>query len=164
MSEEAMNLQVEIQIEATPTRVFAALTKGVAVWWGKPYFESEDAHDIILEPKLGGHFFERWSRDAHSPDGALLGIVVAVKHPNLLRMRGSFGMGNRLVQGLVEFEMLHSETGTDLRFSHQASGDISEELKMQYARAWHDLLGRLKFYVEEGHGEGIRHEPHMKHM
>jgi uncharacterized protein YndB with AHSA1/START domain len=159
-----MNVAIDIEIEASPLRVFNAITNGVAIWWGRNYFESsEDAVDIVLESRVGGKFFERWSLDPKSHDGALLGTVVALKHGKLLRLRGSFGMGDTLIQGLVEYELFALGHATKLKFNHQAFGQISEETKARYSTSWNDLLGSLKLYLEDGQTDGIRHEPHLPH-
>jgi uncharacterized protein YndB with AHSA1/START domain len=159
-----MDLAIDLEIDATPLRVFNAITNGVANWWGRDYFESvEDAVDIVLEPRLGGRFFEHWSLDPKSHDGALLGTVVAFKHAKLLRLRGTFGMGDTLVQGLVEYELLAKGHGTMLKFTHQAFGKITDETKKRYSTSWNVLLGSLKVYLEDGKADGIRHEPHGAH-
>jgi uncharacterized protein YndB with AHSA1/START domain len=155
-----MDFVTDLAISAEPQRVFNALTKGVGAWWGRPYLE-EEAVGLELELKVGGKFWERWSHDPHSQEGALLGTVVAIRHPRLIRLQGSFGMGERLVQGLVTFEINRTESGSLLHFTHKAMGDFDEQIKNEYARGWHDLLGRLKFYLEEGEAEGITHGPSM---
>ncbi|MDR3612050.1 MAG: SRPBCC domain-containing protein [Candidatus Obscuribacterales bacterium] len=162
--QSTMNLAIDLEIDASPLRVFNAITNGVANWWGRDYFESaEDAVDIHLEPRLGGKFFERWSLDTKSPDGALLGTVVALKHAKLLRLRGTFGMGDTLIQGLVEYELFASGQGTKLKFNHQAFGQISDDTKERYSTSWNVLLSSLKLYLEHGEATGIRHEPHISH-
>jgi len=157
-----MDFTTDLTILAEPQRVFNALTRGVGAWWGRPYLE-EEAVGLELELKVGGRFWERWSHDPHSNEGALLGTVVAIRHPRLLRIQGSFGMGERLIDGLVTFEVSLHETGAFLHFNHKAIGDFDERIKTDYGRGWHDLLGRLKFYLEEGEGEGISHSPSMHH-
>lgn len=157
-----MDFTTDITIDAEPQRVFNALTRGVGAWWGRPYVEDE-AVALEMELKVGGRFWERWSHDPHSHEGALLGTVVALRHPWLIRLQGTFGMGERLLQGLVTFEISRHEHGSFLHFTHQAMGDFDEKIKNEYAVGWHDLLGRLKFYLEEGEGEGITHSPSMHH-
>ena len=157
-----MDFTTDLTIEAEPQRVWNAITHGIGAWWGRPYLESE-AVALELETKVGGRFWERWSHDPHSHEGALLGTVVAIRHPRLIRMQGSFGMGEKLVNGLVTFEISKDEGGSFLHFTHKAIGDFDDVVKNEYARGWHDLLGRLKFYLEEGEGEGISHGPTMHH-
>jgi uncharacterized protein YndB with AHSA1/START domain len=156
-----MRVQVEMTINAEADRIFTALTTGTAIWWGAPYLERQDATDLVLEPKIGGRFYERWDQVRSDPSGALLGVVVAIDRPRLLRMHGTFGMTERAVMGVVSIELTPFSGGTQVKFSHQATGDLDEELELHYAKGWHDLLGRLKFFVEEGEAEGVRFDPSL---
>ncbi|PWU01559.1 MAG: hypothetical protein C5B53_02695 [Candidatus Melainabacteria bacterium] len=157
----SMRVQVDLTIKGEPERVFTALTTGAAIWWGAPYLERKEATDLVLEPKIGGRFYERWAHLSSEPIGALLGSVVAIDPPNLLRMHGSFGMTERAVLGVVSIELTPISSGTQVKFSHQATGDLDDELEVHYAHGWHDLLGRLKFFVEEGEAEGVRFDPSL---
>lgn len=157
----SMQILVELTINADSEQIFTALTTGTAIWWGAPYLERKDAKDLVLEPKVGGRFYERWGRIHNDVKGALLGTVVAIDPPRLLRMHGSFGMTERPVMGIVSIELIPIADGTQVKFSHQAMGDLDDQLEMQYARGWHDLLGRLKFFVEEGEAEGVRYDPNL---
>jgi len=118
MSADSLDLVVDLYIEADPSRVFNALTnKAIAMWWGRSYLENDDEATILqLEPKVGGKFWERWSHDPNSHDGALLGTVVAIKHPRLLRMQGTFGMYEGEIQGLASFQLAACKSGSDLYF------------------------------------------------
>src|SRR5262249_14175098 len=100
-----MEVEIEMDLTANRERVFAALTTGAHVWWGPPYLENNDARDLIMEPTLGGRFYEQWSYLSEDGAGALLGNIVAIKKPELLRMRGSFGMSDKAVTGIVSFEL-----------------------------------------------------------
>jgi uncharacterized protein YndB with AHSA1/START domain len=157
----SMRVQVDLTIQAEPERVFTALTTGTAIWWGAPYLERKEATDLVLEPKVGGRFYERWNLTPGEGSGALLGSVVAIDPPRLLRMHGSFGMTERAVLGVVSIELSPFSEGTQVKFSHQATGDLDDELELHYAHGWHDLLGRLKFFVEEGAAEGVRFDPSL---
>jgi uncharacterized protein YndB with AHSA1/START domain len=70
-------------------------------------------------------------------------------------------MTERNVMGVVSIELTPFDGGTQLKFSHQAMGNLDDALELQYARGWHDLLGRLKFFVEEGAAEGVRYDPSL---
>ena len=157
----SIDVEVEITINAQAEQIFHALTTGPGIWWSSYYLERKNADDLVLEPKVGGRFYERWSRTEHDSKGALLGTVVAIDPPTLLRISGSFGMNDRPVVGLVSIELIPDSSGTQVKFSHRAIGNLDDDLELKYARVWHDLLGRLKFFIEEGKAEGVRHDPSL---
>jgi uncharacterized protein YndB with AHSA1/START domain len=167
MSAHSLDLVIDLYIDAEPSRVFNAMTnKVIAMWWGKSYLENDDEATILeLEPKVGGKFWERWSHNPNSHDGALLGTVVAIKHPRLIRLQGTFGMYGGEIQGLASFEVSACKSGSDLHFSFKAPGSFDETTRMDYARNWHELVSRLKSFLEHGHAEGILHDPALhKHL
>src|SRR3990170_200696 len=55
-----IHIEQEITIEAVPERVFEALTQEVSAWWGMPYLQSATAEALVLEPQVGGRFYEVW--------------------------------------------------------------------------------------------------------
>lgn len=155
----SMNIEIEMIIGAAPERVFAALTTGTALWWGAPYLENKDAHDLVMELRLGGRFYECWTRPSSDKDGSLLGTITALNKPALLKMEGSFGMGARCSHGIVTFYLKRSHLGTQVQFSHKAIGDITDEVRERYSVGWNDLLNRLKKLIEVQQEGGLRHEP-----
>ncbi len=159
------NIEIEQTINASPKRVFAALTSGIDIWWGDPYFENEAAtKDLILEAKIGGRLYERWSStgDKH---GSLLGIVTAINPPELLRLEGPFGVvSGGVVHSRVTFELKSIESGTLLQFTHHAVGGIDDQWGLKFRQGWQDLLGRLKRLVEDGQAEGIVRDPSLREV
>ena len=156
-----MDVEIEVTINAKAEQIFKALTTGPAVWWSSHYLERENAIDLVLEPKVGGRFYEQWSRTSQDLSGALLGTVVAIDPPKLLRMSGNFGITDRAVAGLVSIELTPNAGSTQIRFSHRVVGNLDDQIELKYASCWHDLLGRLKFFMEEGKAEGIRRDPSL---
>ena len=69
--ESSIKVAVDITIEAQPEQVFSALTTGVSMWWGNLSLEREDASDLVMEPKIGGRFYERWGKVTTIKRGAL---------------------------------------------------------------------------------------------
>ena len=142
---EAVVIDLETEINAGREQVFAALTKGTALWWGLDYVESKIASDIILEPRLGGRLYERWGRDGSDTHGAIHGTVTAIHRPELLRLTGAFGLTRQVVKSVVAFELIaESEAKTKVLFSYEAVGNIDKETKDRYFKSWQDLLNRLK--------------------
>jgi uncharacterized protein YndB with AHSA1/START domain len=159
-----LDIEFELTINASPPRVFAALTAGVATWWGSPYFENENAtKGLVLEPKIGGRFYERWDFTGEE-QGSLLGTVVAIKHAEILRLEGPFGMTDGIIHGQVSFLLEPAKSGTLLKFRHKAAGKIDQELNLKYGMGWHDLLGRLQQLVEQGKPGGINLDPSLEQL
>jgi uncharacterized protein YndB with AHSA1/START domain len=116
---------------------------------------------LILEAKIGGRLYERWSStgDKH---GSLLGIVTAINPPELLRLEGPFGVASGgVVHSRVSFELKPIDLGTLLQFNHHAVGSVDEQWQVKYQQGWQDLLGRLKRLVEEGQAAGIVRDPSL---
>lgn len=152
MMVEAIHIEQEVTIEASPERVFDALTKEISAWWGAPYLVSEKAQDIVLEPKLGGFFYEVWGED----QGVLWATVTGIKWGERLELTGPIGMRGA-VQAIVSYELEPKENATILRLSHRAVGEVTKETEENYGQGWEDLIGtRLKAFVETGKRHGIR--------
>lgn len=153
MSEvRAVQIEQEVTIAAPPARVYDALTKEVSAWWGLPHMYAEDARDIILEPRVGGRFFEDWGNG----EGALYAIVTIARRPERLRMSGSMGMRGA-VAGVIEVTLTPKGAGTVVRLSHRVVGEVTEETESGYRDGWRGLFAeRLKAYVERGVRSGLR--------
>jgi len=146
-----MHIEQEIVIEAPPAKVFAAMTRDVAAWWGAPYLVKDTATDIVLEPRLGGRFYEVWGDN----EGAMWATVTAFQRDARLDLTGPIGMGGA-VAGVVSFVLEPRGKGTLLKLSHRAAGELSDEAETRYTKGWADLLGtRLKAFVESGKKSGL---------
>lgn len=148
---DAIHIEQEVTIEASSRRVFDALTKEISAWWGAPYLVSEAAQDIVLEPELGGRFYEVWGEN----EGVLWATVTGIKWGERLELTGPIGMRGA-VQAVVSFELEPKGNATILRLSHQAVGEVTKETEENYGQGWQDLVGtRLKAFVETGKRHGI---------
>lgn len=155
-----MEIELKVFINATREKVFNSLVTNVSHWWGRPFIINEQTTNIILEPKIGGLFYETWD----NVQGYKWGEVTHLKTNEVLELTGSFGMPD-IVHSKVKItlEDENNGTGTNLFFSHQAMGPLDEKNKTSYAGGWKDLIGtRLKVYVEEGIKMGLGHEPPME--
>lgn len=153
MSEvRAFQIEQEVTIDAPAARVYDALTGEVAAWWGLPHMYAEDARDIILEPRVGGRFYEDWGNG----EGALYATVTIARRPERLRLSGSMGMRGA-VAGVIEVTLTPKGGATVLRMSHRAVGEVTGETESGYRDGWRTLLTeRLKAYVERGVRSGLR--------
>lgn len=145
----AIDVAEEIAIAASPADVFAALTTEPGAWWGKPY-TSDGATALVLEPMIGGRFYERWGHEG----GALLAQVSKILPGRRLELTGPLHFG--VVLGVADFILEPAGDETLLRFTHRAVGDIGEVSTAMIGAAWQILLGRqLKSFAETGERLGI---------
>jgi len=145
-----IDVQQDVVFQASPPRVFRALTEQVASWWGPPYVNTE-ATDLKLEARLGGAFYEVWADEA----GALLAMVTAIIPDKHLELTGRFHMG--AAQSVATFRLSEHPGGTLVQFSYQAIGHLPEEEVAMYAGGWTDLITvRLKAFVQTGQISGFR--------
>jgi DNA-binding transcriptional ArsR family regulator/uncharacterized protein YndB with AHSA1/START domain len=147
---ESVRIEMEVTIAAAPETVFEALTREVAAWWGQPYLH-EDATDLILEPRIGGRFYEVWGED----EGILWATVTSLRRPKELRLVGPLGMPEP-TYGVVTFQLEPKHDATTVKLLHEAFGRIGEQIQASYEAGWKDLLDiRLRALVERGIRHGI---------
>ena len=115
---ESFEIEQEVLIEAPRQKVFDALTRDVDKWW---HHRHEPGQSIVrLEPRVGGHFWE----DFGDGQGALWGVVMYVKRPDVLRLSGPLGMTSAAVTNNYAFELVDKGHATLLKLSHQATGTM----------------------------------------
>jgi uncharacterized protein YndB with AHSA1/START domain len=142
----SFQIEQEILINAPAAKVFQRLVGDVAPWWDHGFSESPKA--IVLEPKVGGRFYEEFG--GAEGDGALYCTVMQVETGKKLVLQGPMGMRGA-VFGNIAFELVEKGGATTLKLSHHAIGEVTEEHKKNYTSGWRELLGtRLKNLVETG--------------
>ncbi len=150
-----ISIAQDVKIDAPASKVFDALTENIAAWWGVPYYIGDKPKDLILEPKVGGRFYEVWS----STEGSLWGVVSEIRKNERLEISGSIGMSGA-VHGKLGFDLQTKGKSTMLKMTHSAVGDVDEESRKNFSVGWKDLLGiRLKAFCEKGKKYGLGHEP-----
>jgi len=145
--EETVNsfqIDQEIKIKASADKVFAHLTGDVSPWWDHSFSEKPKA--IVLEPKVGGRFFE----DFGNGNGVIYCTVMHIVKNKKLVLQGAMGMAGA-VFGNISFDLDEQDGATVLKLSHHAFGEVTEDHKKNYAGGWQALLGaRLKGLIETG--------------
>jgi DNA-binding transcriptional ArsR family regulator/uncharacterized protein YndB with AHSA1/START domain len=150
-------IEQTVQLDASPGRIFDALTLHVSGWWGAPYLRSHDATRVLLEPLPGGRLLEEWGHR----QGFVRGIVTALRQDERLELTGRLAGGDPL-PSLVEIALSPGAGGTTrLAFSHRGAWlQQGEGTVTACAAAWRQLLGvRLKAFVERGVRSGIAELP-----
>lgn len=133
-----LHIDLEVQINASTSDVFHALTQAVDGWWA---FRTSGS-TVTLEPVLGG----RWYEETADADDRLWGTVTRIKPMQALEVTGSIGMAGPAVN-VVSYILEPTGGGTTLQLSHHGIGLISDG----YKEGWDELLStHLKRFVEEG--------------
>jgi DNA-binding transcriptional ArsR family regulator/uncharacterized protein YndB with AHSA1/START domain len=152
-------VEQEVVLAASPARVFDGLTFNVAAWWGAPYLRSSRATNLVLEPQLGGRFFEEWGHR----QGFIRGSVTAIRQDERLELTGRIA-GDGPLPAVLEFVLVSVERGTRLALRHRGVAEReaggSAGGPSLYAGVWADLVGvRLKAFLERGVRSGIGERP-----
>ena len=153
----SLAIEQEIPIAAPRAKVFDALTGDVSPWWGRPYTQdAERIESLVIEPELGGRFMEKWSDE----DGAVWCVVTNFLRDRRLILQGTMAMPGATF-GSIRFDLEDGpDSGTLLKLSHHAIGEVTDTMRDGYDAGWTDLLGRrLKAWVESGERMGLGHEP-----
>ena len=145
------NLQMEIEIDAGPSEVWAALTDYIGQWWPAEFYAGGESgsRTFSLETMPGGRMMESWGDGG----GVLWGTVIAIEPNVQLQVLGATfpGWGGP-VQWFGTWELVPSgeKTGekTILKFSEQAIGRVSETGTREKDRGWQFLWATLKSHVE----------------
>jgi DNA-binding transcriptional ArsR family regulator/uncharacterized protein YndB with AHSA1/START domain len=114
-----VRIENELRFRAAPQRVFDVLVKRSRDWFPATYGE-ERVVDIVLEPRVGGAFYEDWGEGR----GHLYGTVTEYDPPSRLATRGRLAPGTILD---TEYELRADGEDTVLRVSKVCVGPISEE-------------------------------------
>jgi uncharacterized protein YndB with AHSA1/START domain len=137
-----------IRVTATPERAFEIFTKGMARWWNKQYsINKSPIKDIVIEPKVGGRWFER------GEDGSECqwGKVLAWKPPSRLllawQITPSWIFDPKLLTE-VDIRFIAESTGTRLELEHRVDGygAAAEDMFKVFdaPNAWMELLERFE--------------------
>ncbi len=147
-SELAIDVALDVTIQATPPAVFSALTQDPGGWWGHPFLRPQ-ATGLTLEPRIGGMLVEQWEDGA-----AVVAAVTGWRDDRHLTLTGPFHLG--VAVGVATFDLAPADAGTLVRFSFRAFGVVDAEVAEAMSRGWPELVSqRLKALAETGTRLGI---------
>ena len=149
----ALSLDQSVEIEASCDIVFRALTDDIGAWFHAYRQIGEDATDIVIEARPGGHFKE-WGQNG---DGAIWGTVQEIKRNALLVLEGRMGMRPALHARTVFALAPHGDTGCRLTFTQRGVGEFTAEHHEKFGEGWRIMLCEgLKCFFEYGVSVGPR--------
>jgi len=137
-----VKVEKSIFVKRAPEAAFRHFTADLGKWWPLQEgltFGGDRAHEIFLEPKLGGRFFERF-RDGEEH---VIGRVTAYEPP----ARVVFTWQPPSWTGPTEVEVRFSAEGegTRVRLEHrgwETAGTAALERRDNYGRGWDLVLSR----------------------
>jgi uncharacterized protein YndB with AHSA1/START domain len=131
-----MNIELRKQIDATPERVFRALTEaGELVRWFPSSAESD--------PQTGGDYVLRFEFEDESKNHTYAGRYEDVTTNERVRYpwNGQFG------ETTVEFELRPSNSGTAVALNHSGWTEDAEEARQLHEQGWDFFLDNLERYL-----------------
>lgn len=144
---EIKQLELEIDINATPERVWAALTEDISQWWPAEFYAGgEDGkRSYVLEAHPGGRMFEQWDAGG----GVLWGNVVLVEPNVCLKVLGNvFPNWGGPTEWYGTWELTAQDNGTRLKYSESDVGRIADSGVGEKIKGWTFLWDTMKAFVE----------------
>jgi DNA-binding transcriptional ArsR family regulator/uncharacterized protein YndB with AHSA1/START domain len=135
-------IEAEIRIEADAGTVWRALTTEIGEWW--PHRFRDDVGTVVLEPVVGGRFFERYDADG---GGALYATVTHVEPERILKVSGPMGLEGAALY-VKTYRIEPDGDATIVRSSASMLGWLPEGTGGNYREGNAETLRILKAYVE----------------
>ena len=136
-----MTIRKSVHVKRPVEKTFQLFTEGIGKWWPLKEgfsFDTQRAADILLEGRIGGRFFERFS-DGEEFE---IGVVTAYTPP----YRIVFTFNTPSWEGPTEVEVCFSPEadGTRVDLEHRGwerAGAKAREARDAYNGGWEKVLG-----------------------
>ena len=141
------SLAMEVDINAAPDAVWAALTDNIGEWWPAEFYSGgeEGSRTYILEATPGGRMYEEWADGG----GTLWGTVTCVDRGRRLQVVGVvFPQWGGPTQWFATWDLEGKDGRTTLRFSESGVGNISDSGMEEKDVGWTFLWATLKAHIE----------------
>jgi hypothetical protein len=137
---QTLSIEKELSIGAPLELAFEALLVELG-----PANEVPGGHamPMVLESWPGG----RWFRDLGNGSGHLWGHVQVIKAPALLEISGPLFMSYPAMNHL-QYRLVAEGSGTRLKFTHRAIGEIAADHREGVVEGWNYLLNRVREMAE----------------
>ena len=140
-----------VMVPGKPEVIYDAFTGDVSGWWDHTFSESPKA--LVIEPRVGGGFIERFDdRD----NGVRHADVTWAQRGKRLRLVGPLGFAGAavLLVSTLDFEAVGDST--QIKLTCQGTGNLEPGWSVACEHVWnHFLVERFKPHVESGR--------HLKH-
>jgi uncharacterized protein YndB with AHSA1/START domain len=141
-------------INASPAKVYTALTEKIGAWWDPAHTFSHDSRNLSVDAKPGGCFCERL------PEGG--GVqhmsVVYASPGKLLRLTGAIGpLQEAALVGTMTWKLSQTGTATTVELVYTVGGFRAggfRDIPTVVDGVLRGQLTRLKAFVEAGRPDG----------
>ena len=145
---EIGQITMELDIDATPERVWQALTDDIDHWWPAEFYAGGEhgKRRFVLEAQPGGRMYEQWDYGG----GVLWGTVICADPNTLLQVVG-FSLPNwgGPSQSYNTWELKANGNGTTLIFSESTLGRVTDSSLAEKDQGWNFLWLTLKAHLED---------------
>ena len=141
----AVDIELEIRINASTGAVWNALVHDIAQWWPKQAFMTK-AHKLTFEARVGGRVFE----DAGDGTGGIWWHVHAIETGAYVVLLGHIWPGQGGPATSIAKLTLEDRKGqTTLKIHDSMFGRLTDERVASIQHGWEGLFaGGLKPYIE----------------
>jgi uncharacterized protein YndB with AHSA1/START domain len=133
----AVDVELEIAIDASKADVWDALVNDISQWWPKQAFMTK-ATKFTLEPRVGGRAFE----DYGDGTGGIWWYVQAIEAGEYLVLTGQIWPGNGgPATSIARLSLVERGRETVLQIHDALFGRLSDERIESVRRGWEHLFG-----------------------
>jgi uncharacterized protein YndB with AHSA1/START domain len=135
-----MTIRKSIKVERSPEVAFKVFCEEIGEWWPKgPSFKG-DLTDVIIEGRIGGRFFERYT------DGTeyVIGRVTAYQPPSLVAFTWVAPSWEVATQVEIRFSSEAGGTRVELEHTGWEQDAKTREAHKSYHDGWDFVLGHYE--------------------
>lgn len=138
------HVEHEVRVAVPPEVAYDRFTGDVSPWWDHHF--SEQPHALVIEPEIGGRFYEEFDAEGN---GVRHATVIAADRGRLLRMQGALGLAGYPLEMVHTLRFSAVEGGTRVTLEVRAWGVIEEGWATAIDAVWrHFLVERYKPWAE----------------
>jgi uncharacterized protein YndB with AHSA1/START domain len=140
------NLHLEVAIEATPAKVWKALTEDLAAWWPAEFYTGgEDGHRTIALDAVPGGLMKETREDGA---GLVWGTVMAIEPGRQLQVLGAtFPNWGGPTVSFITWRVEEDGSGSRLTFEESNVGNVGAGQLAEKNKGWRFLLAAVKAHL-----------------
>ena len=131
-----MTIRKSIRVERSPEISFRVFVEDIGEWWPKgPSFNGKVLKDMVIEGKVGGRFFERYTDGTEYE----IGRITDFQPPAMVGFTWRAPSWDRNTQVQIRFTAEGSGTRVELEHSGWEQAENLRETRKNYDQGW-DLV------------------------